>query len=364
MRAADRSPPLWRSYALSLAGWYGFGVLLHWHEHTYWMADEPLWPGIAIAPAIEYGPYGLLWPPLLHITARLPALAPRWRTAWMIVLPVLVATLVIAARFLLRQLDTTPREGRPGRPEAMFAQMLDSIARAWVFQTFLTAGIVGIAYALAQQRFSAAKTAQAAALREELLRAQLGLLRARLQPHFLFNALHAVGVVAQRDPREAERMLALLGDLLRSSLAPRDTDLVSLRREVELLQPYLKLQHIRFGDRLQLRVDVAGATLAAAVPDLLLQPLVENALRHGIEQRAGPATIELHAERSGDRLRIRIRDDGRGVAANAVEGVGLGTTRERLRALFGDTATLELTARPTGGAEVRIDLPWREVADG
>lgn len=363
MRSGDRATPLWRSYVLSLAGWFTFGVLLHWHEHTYWMADRPLWPGIAIEPAIEYGPYGLLWPPLLRITARLPALAPRWRTAWMLVLPVLVAILVIAARFLLRQLDTTPREGRPGRPDGMLAQLLDGIARGWVFQTFLTAGIVGIAYALAQQRFSAAKAAQAATLREELLRAHLGLLRARLQPHFLFNALHAVGVVAQRDPREAERMLALLGDLLRSSLASRGTDVVSLRRELELLQPYLELQHIRFGDRLQIRVDVANAALGAAVPDLLLQPLVENALRHGIERRAGPATIDVHAERDADRLRIRVGDDGCGVAVDAVEGVGLGTTRERLRALFGETASLELTARPAGGAEVRIDLPWREVTD-
>ncbi len=358
--------PLWRTALLSLAGWYGFGVLLHWHEHLYWGAGQPLWPAIAVEPLFEYGPCALLWPLLLRAVAPAPALAPRPRAVLLALLPFGLASAVLLLRGAARWWfgDGAAMGARQGLAPGLLAWLGDHLGRGIVFQALLAAGMVGVAYALAQRRFTVAASARAAALREELLRAQLGLLRARLQPHFLFNALHAVGVVARRDVDEAERMLALLGDLLRDSLRERPRELVSLRRELELLQPYLELQRIRFRDRLRIAIDAPPDALAGAVPDLLLQPLVENALQHGIEQRAGPGTVAVRARRDGGVLRLEVCDDGRGPAPGAAEGIGLGTTRERLRALFGSAFELRLAPRPGGGSVVHIALPWSEGHDG
>jgi two-component system, LytTR family, sensor kinase len=357
---ADRRP-LWRAYLLSIAGWIGFGTLLNWQEHLFYMPDKPLWPDIVRGPWLQYGPHALLWPLVLRAAERLTARGRRWTHfcgLW------LVVTLGFTALHGVVQWCFGGTGGRAGGPVPQFLPwLLEHIGRGVVFDGFVWAGLVGSAAALAQGRAAAAQTRQAAMLREELLRAQLTLLRSRLQPHFLFNALHAVAVVTHRSADQAERMLTLLGDLLRASLRERTRDLTSLEEELRLLAPYLELQQIRFQDRLQLRLDVPPALRRAAVPDLVLQPLVENALQHGIGQKAGPGTVTITAGRSGDRLLLSVGDDGVGPPPDANDGIGIGTTRARLQALFGAAATLELRARAGGGTEARIELPFREVTD-
>lgn len=217
-------------------------------------------------------------------------------------------------------------------------------------------GFLGVAMAQKQQ---------AEVRQRELLDAQLRALRAQLQPHFLFNTLHAIGVTTRTDPTVAVRMLALLGDLLRQTLRERDGQLVSLAEERDLLQPYLELQQLRFADRLRFEVDFPAEVLGAAVPDLLLQPLVENALQHGIEQRPQGGTVRIAARRRGERLEIQVRDDGVGLAtqpANGSSGIGLGTTRARLQALFGAAAEVKLAADPAGGTIAMLILPFHELA--
>jgi hypothetical protein len=198
-------------------------------------------------------------------------------------------------------------------------------------------------------------------LRErELQQAQLRALRSQLQPHFLFNTLHAIGVTATRDGATAARMTVLLGDLLRHSLRERRSPLVSLADEVELLQPYLQLQQLRFADRMRVQVDVPESLQDAMVPDLLLQPLVENALQHGIEQRPGAGVVHIRAARDGDGLLLEVRDDGVPVDAAVHEGTGLQATRQRLQTLFGDRASLTLAPNPQGGTTATIRLPFTE----
>jgi glucose-6-phosphate-specific signal transduction histidine kinase len=198
--------------------------------------------------------------------------------------------------------------------------------------------------------------------RSQLLDAQLRNLRGQLQPHALFNTLQAIGSTAEQDGPTAARMITLLGDMLRHSLAHKDSALVPLGDELALLDPYLQLQHLRFADRLRIDIDVPAAVRSALVPDLLLQPLVENALLHGIERRPGAGSIQLRAHRDGEFLQIEVADDGLPSApATDGFGTGLGNTAARLQTMFGDRATLQLQQNGRGGTTARLRLPFREV---
>ncbi len=221
---------------------------------------------------------------------------------------------------------------------------------------FYYGGILGFVLTLHQRR-------EAEARRRELLAAQLRALRAQLQPHFLFNTLQAIGTTARHDGSTASRMTALLGDLLRNTLRERTGDLVTLAEEQEQLQPYIQLQQLRFGERLRIEVDLPAALLGAKVPDLLLQPLVENALEHGISRRPGGGTILLRARRDTDSLVVEIVDDGEGPGDGYPHGTGLGATTARLDALFGARASLRLTRNERGGTTATLVVPFTEVAN-
>ncbi|KRF00560.1 histidine kinase [Frateuria sp. Soil773] len=199
-------------------------------------------------------------------------------------------------------------------------------------------------------------------LETQLAQAQLQALRMQLQPHFLFNTLNAISALALADPLQARLMIARLGDFLRLTLEQRHAPQVPLARELEFLDCYLGIQQVRFQDRLHTRLDIADDTLDASVPNLILQPLVENALRHGLQHKPGAGTLSISSRREGDRLRLRVDDDGLGLPpAGAPEGIGLSNTRARLHMLFGGTAQLELTAMPDGGTRAEVRLPFIEL---
>lgn len=191
---------------------------------------------------------------------------------------------------------------------------------------------------------------------EESLRA----LRAQLQPHFLFNTLHAIGVTAKQDPDAAQRMTTLLGDLLRAALVDRGGKLVTVGEELTLLQPYLQLQQVRFQDRLRIETDVPVRLFFAQVPDLLLQPLVENAIEHGIEQRPGAGLVRIAARAEDGKLVVEVEDDGPGPEQEGEPkdvGTGLGATIQRIRLLFAAEAWLELRRNRHGGTTAQVRLP-------
>jgi len=188
-------------------------------------------------------------------------------------------------------------------------------------------------------------------------------LRLQLHPHFLFNTLHTISALMHKDLRAADRMLALLGDLLRDSFEKVGAQEVSLKQELGFLERYLEIERTRFRDRLTIRLDIDPETLDAEIPNLVLQPLVENAIRHGIGKRQDAGHIDIVARRKSERLDVRIRDDGPGLA-QAPEvalrgGVGLANTADRLQQLYPNAHAFDLHNRPEGGLEVALEIPFK-----
>jgi sensor histidine kinase YesM len=185
----------------------------------------------------------------------------------------------------------------------------------------------------------------------------------QLHPHFLFNTLHAITTLVRRDPVEAERLNHDLSDLLRLTLADGDAPRVPLARELEILDRYLGIQKVRFGGKLRVRRAVDSAPLGVLVPTLFLQPIVENALRYAVGERYEGGTVEISARREGDRLRIRIQDDGPGLGGVPDQarghGIGLANTRERLERLYEGNHSFRIEDVPGGGLVVTIDLPMQ-----
>lgn len=201
---------------------------------------------------------------------------------------------------------------------------------------------------------------QQAALERGLAQARLHALSLELQPHFLFNTLNGIAALVRDDPRQAERMLLRLSDLLRVTLRESAEREIPLERELEHLDLYLDLQRMRYGPRVTVVRKVDPETLGARVPRMLLQPLVENALTHGIGRRAGPGQIEVSARREGDSLVLGVRDDGVGLPPDAErrERTGIGTTRARLAAMFGDLQRFTLAPAEGGGTEAVVRIPF------
>jgi len=199
-------------------------------------------------------------------------------------------------------------------------------------------------------------------LEGQLAKAHLQTLKSQLQPHFLFNTLNSISALMMTDVAAADRMMVSLGDLLRMSLDEDESHMTTLAREIEFLSVYLEIERIRFEDKLQVRVDAASDCLDAQVPHLLLQPLVENAVKHGISKLFEAGEVGIIARRDGDHLQIFIRDSGPGLtvpsAAISTSGLGLKITRERLSTLYGSEQAFEIHNRAEGGAEVSLRIPF------
>ena len=197
------------------------------------------------------------------------------------------------------------------------------------------------------------------ALQKSLAEAQLAQLKAQLRPHFFFNALNTISALMHVDVPRADRLLTRLADLLRATLQWSDKEITSLREELHMLDLYAQIMQERFADRVSLSWHVDNAALPGSIPALLLQPLLENAFKHGVERSRDAVRIEIEGRREGDRMRIAICNTGSVLTAERTEGVGLRNCRERLSVLYGDDAKLELTQLPNA-VEAAVTLPWRE----
>ncbi len=228
--------------------------------------------------------------------------------------------------------------------------------------------VLGVEHAVFYFVEARERETQAARLSAQLAEARLRALRMQMQPHFLFNSLNAITVIVRdRDTATATRMLEQLGEMLRRVMRADRPHEVTLAEELDFVRQFLAIEEIRFSDRLRPVIAADPDLLTAAVPEFLLQPLVENALRHGLSQRVGATLLKVEARREGDELVISVTDDGPGpdeAAADLVEGVGLGNTRARLATLYGDRARLELVATAGGGAVTTVRLPYRELEAG
>jgi two-component system LytT family sensor kinase len=230
---------------------------------------------------------------------------------------------------------------------------------------FTYGAVLGVATTLGYYRRLRERELRTAQLEAQLALAQVQALKMQVHPHFLFNTLHAITVLIREDPTAATRVVTRLGDLLRLTLSRATTAQVSFRRELEILTLYLEIERTRFHDRLEISYDVQPATLAALVPDLILQPLVENAIRHGVSPNAGVGRIEVRSRREGDWLLLEIQDNGLGLPNGHVlrEGIGLTTTKARLERLYGREHELRLATLDGGGCVARIRIPFQLATD-
>lgn len=250
---------------------------------------------------------------------------------------------------------------------------------AWWIREFPVAGVcfwssVAIGYFIRSQTELRAKERRVARLAVEksqleagLNRAQLDVLRAKLNPHFLFNSLQNISVLTGQDPETASRMLARLGDLLRAVLKQDSSAETTLRDEIELSRAYVALEQLRFGDRMRVEFDIPSEVQGALVPCFILQPLIENAVVHGLRSVKRDGVIAVSASGAGDELVLRVRDNGVGLdngdASNLKMGVGLGSTCERLERMYPNRHSFRITGPAQGGAEVLITIPLR-IDDG
>jgi LytS/YehU family sensor histidine kinase len=208
---------------------------------------------------------------------------------------------------------------------------------------------------------------RAVQLEAQLVQAQLQALKMQLHPHFLFNTLNSISALLHHDPESADRMIARLGSFLRLTLDNSGEQEVTLQKELEFLKCYLEIEQVRFQDRLTVSYDVAPETLDAMVPNLVWQPIVENAIRHAIAPRSGCGHIEVRAQRLGDTLQLQVKDDGPGLASKehssgSSKGLGLANTRERLRQLYGSDHRFELANGSGQGLIVTVEVPFNSSA--
>jgi LytS/YehU family sensor histidine kinase len=283
---------------------------------------------------------------------------------------------VLACTFAHAAIWTTARvlimKGFDGRSTDwwMSFRELSFLQFDWEMMTYWA--IIGLSHALDFHRESQDRALTSARLETELAEAQLQALQRQLHPHFLFNTLHTISALMHRDTEAADAMLAKLSDLLRLSLDRVGTQQVALKDELDFLQKYLDIERTRFADRLQVSTDIESDTLDAAVPNLVLQPLVENALRHGIAPLVAGGTVEIIARRLAGQLRndeqqrdvlqLVVRDNGAGLSTDAIKafntGVGLSNTRSRLQHLYPGRHRFDFHAPPGGGLEVTIEIPF------
>jgi two-component sensor histidine kinase len=250
-----------------------------------------------------------------------------------------------------------PSPGRPPRSPKMSL-------RATVLDLLAYGAVTGLVHSVNFHRRLRERERRALFLESNLANARLKALKAQLQPHFLFNSLNAIVALLRRDPRLAETTLVALSELLRLALSQSERQEGALREELEFVQRYLKIQQTRFADKLRVEQDIESQALECMVPTLVLQPLVENAIRHGIEPAEKAGVVRVSASRKDGKLVLAVEDNGVGLASAALlaktgTGIGLANLRERLQALYGAQQRVELPPRATGGVTVRVEIPWR-----
>lgn len=337
------------------------------------------WEMVLGMTARDFLPWVILTPLVVWLAERFPLEQERWRLSLPVHILACIATVggcaVIGGMFFKPPamqptgFPTNPPPSHfpkgfmppPGPPNADGARPFRfGIASIMVrFNAPVYWAIVSLAHGLRFYRRSQERERKAADLAARLAEARLQTLKMQLQPHFLFNALNAIATLVHKDPDAADEMIGNLSELLRLTLDPSQQQEVPLRQELEFLQHYLQIEQARFGDRLSVDVDVEPRLNEALVPPLILQPLVENAVRHGIEPQLKPGVITIRAFAEGPMLCLSVRDNGAGIRSSSPpgHGIGLSNTRARLQALYGSDGCLLLPENGVDGWEAEIRLP-------
>lgn len=299
--------------------------------------------------------FALLSIPVIHLTRRFRFEAKKWELS--VVVHLLGGAAFSFAYMVLRAFVAQ------WQSQATFAEAFHPLlVKTWHFNQLIYWVIVAVVHAFDYYRKFQERELRASELEKRLTQAKLHALQMQLNPHFLFNTLHSISSLMHKDVEAADTMITRLSDLLRAALENSSLQEVPLRQELDFLQRYLAIEQTRFGKRLTVTMDIAPDTLDAQVPNLILQPLVENSIRHGIEPRARPGIIELRAALSANMLELEVRDNGVGIADHreSDEGIGLSNTRARLQQLYGTEHRFELGNADGGGATVKLTIPLRK----
>ena len=310
--------------------------------------------------------YWYVWaaftPVVIWFANRFELRRDRWLTIVIALIGfgLLIAPLQAAVEYSLAYAIDIAR----GAPAAEMQQRRQILARLIVVEAFgnfiIYALIVCGTYAYHYYERYREREMRSIELEGRLAQAELQNLKMQLHPHFLFNTLNTISVLMMRDADLANRMLIRLSDLLRVTLDNAGNQIVPLRQELDFLRGYLEIEQTRFQDRLTTSFDISPATLDARVPYLILQPLVENALRHGITTRPGAGHIEIRTALENGNLQMQVSDNGPGIDGDFKKGIGLTNTEARLKQLYGTAHEFELTNLPAGGLRVSVAIPFHD----
>jgi len=343
--------------------WFGFG-LVDAIETVLVMHSEGMqhaWLILFATILVSWLPWALVTPFLLRLGSRFPATELRHFGTWSAHISAFFAVgLAYSAWTAWLETLFNPYLDSPVTP--FLPHLVHKAFDGLLSSLILYAAIVAVGYGLESKERLASQQTETARLNEQLSKAQLNALRRQIEPHFLFNALNSItGLVRQGRNDAAVGMISGLGDLLRRLLQESTQQQAKLGEEMDFARKYLDIQKVRFDDRLQLDVDVPGELYDAQVPSLLLQPIVENAVLHGIAKRAVGGTIRIAASQSNGTLTLSIGNDGPSLSADwktASSGIGISNVRARLQSLYGEASGLSMRNRQAGGVEVLISIPF------
>jgi len=338
---------------LAFAGWSLLGLMTSLLTLiSFRITGEPRTSADAFAMGMtDMYMWGLLGAAAIFVSRKISFERFGWTSV--VLLNLAAAIVLLMARYLVER-EILRWAGIP-QP----AVLIQSITRSFAPRLLTYLGLLLASYGWVYILKHRERELREVQLREELVRAQLGRLKAQLEPHFLFNALHSISTLLHRDPVAADRMLSRLAEHLRISIRAPDTQLVELEQEVAELQPYLEIEKIRFGRRLRLTIEVRCSS-RLLVPHMILQPLVENAIRHGIAPSVQGGHVQIRAEQLDDHVVITVEDDGVGITEKrdtSGHGVGLANLRARLEHLYGPDQSLDVSPRAAAGTAVRVMLP-------
>ena len=353
----DQAKAMWRQrwfrWFVAFLGWSC--VALFFASQTYiaykYSGGEAHWGIVLKINLCQWYAWGLLAPGIIWLSRRYPLEHGRWMSSTGVHL---AASICVA--LVKWQLDNLLRHYLLGfqRSTSLVFVFHQSLVTYWL--------LVGAAQTYHYYQGYRQGELRAAQLNTQLAQAQLQALRTQIHPHFLFNTLNAISTLVHNDPEAADRMIARLSDLLRLTLENIGVQEVPLAQELEFLERYLEIERTRFADRLNVRMDIAPETLDGCTPYLILQPLVENAIRHGIAVRSSAGCIVVTAKRNDGQLVLVVADDGPGMTSSgkgAKDGVGISNTRARLEKLYGTAQHFEVMNSEHGGVVATLTFPFR-----
>ena len=347
----------WTALGLFYASQLYIGMLMEGMNHSFWRIL--VWQ----LAGCWYG-YFLATPFILWLGKRYPIERTSWRhslpvhIAAFAIISLLHSAAVVISTILIEPYDVMMK------PRPFWEMFWGRWTKEFHLELIVYGMILGVGYAVSYYRRYREREFRASQLESQLAQAQLQALKMQLHPHFLFNTLNGIaGLVRDHKNKAAVSMIAGLSDLLRHTLENAGRQEVPLREELDFLELYLDIQQMRFSDRLAVRMEIAPETLEARVPNLILQPLVENAIRHGVARRISPGLVAVSARREDGLLRIKVYDDGPGLKEGwrmeEADGIGLANTRERLQQLYGAEHRFDVRNRKEGGVEATLLIPLR-----